>query len=146
MSVVIFAAALIMLRGWHPSWRDTIALRLGTGLGSGFLSGLSSIGGMFAATMLFTTSLPAARFRATLITLFFVSAWYGLAWAGQQGLATGATTLWAAWLIVPMLVGIAIGRHVFCALCRSAVPARGAAVLAAVAGARLRACDVVAFF
>jgi uncharacterized membrane protein YfcA len=113
VSVVIFVAALIMLRGWHPKLRDTIALRLGTGLGSGFLSGLSSIGGMFAATMLFTTSLPGVRLRATLITLFFVSAWYGLAWAWQQGLATGATALWAAWLLAPMLVGIAIGRRFF---------------------------------
>ncbi len=113
VSVVIFAAALVMLRGWHPHWRDTIALRLGTGLGSGFLSGLSSIGGIFAATMLFTTSLPAARLRATLITLFFVSAWYGLVWAWQQGLATAATALWAAWLFLPMLVGIAIGHRFF---------------------------------
>jgi uncharacterized membrane protein YfcA len=113
VSVVIFAAALMMLRGWHPQWRDTIALRLGTGLGSGFLSGLSSIGGMFAATILFTTTLPAARLRATLITLFFLSAWYGLAWAAQQGLATEATVLWAAWLFVPMLIGISIGHRFF---------------------------------
>lgn len=113
VSAVIFTAAIVMLRGWHPHWRDTIALRLGTGLGSGFLSGLSSVGGMFAATMLFTTSLPGARLRATLITLFFVSAWYGLAWAAQQGLVTTATALWAVWLFVPMLVGIAIGRHFF---------------------------------
>jgi uncharacterized membrane protein YfcA len=63
--------------------------------------------------MLFTTSLPGARLRATLITLFFVSAWYGLAWAWQQGLATGGTVLWAAWLLAPMLIGIAIGRRFF---------------------------------
>jgi len=113
VSVLIFAAALIMLRGWHPNLRDTIGLRLGTGLGSGFLSGLSSIGGIFAATMLFTTSLPGARLRATLITLFFVSAWYGLAWAWQQGLATGGTMLWTAWLLGPMLIGIAVGRRFF---------------------------------
>jgi hypothetical protein len=68
---------------------------------------------MLAATMLFTTSLPAARLRATLITLFFLSASYGLAWTRQQGLATGSTVLWAAWLLVPMLIGIAIGRRGF---------------------------------
>ncbi len=113
VSVVILGAALVMLRGWHPPWRDTIALRLGTGLGSGFLSGLSAIGGLFAATMLFTTTLPAARLRATLITLFFLSASYGLAWARHQGLVTEATVLWAAWLLAPMLVGIAIGRRFF---------------------------------
>jgi hypothetical protein len=113
VSAAILAAALMLHTGWHPHWRDTIALRLGTGLVAGFLSGLSSIGGMLAATMLFTTSLPAARLRATLITLFFLSASYGLAWTRQQGLATGSTVLWAAWLLVPMLIGIAIGRRGF---------------------------------
>ena len=113
VSALILAAALILQRGWHPQWRDTIALRLGTGVGAGFLSGLSSIGGMFAATILFTTTLPAAKLRATLVTLFFLSAAYGLAWARQQGLATAGTALWAAWLIVPMLVGIAIGHRFF---------------------------------
>ena len=114
--------------------RDTIALRLGTGLGSGFLSGLSSIGGMFAATMLFTTSLPGARFRATLITLFFVSAWYGLAWTWRQGLATGAHVLWAAWLLVPMLVGIAIGRRFFARTAEAQFRRAVLRVLAGVAG------------
>src|SRR5205807_17720 len=78
-----------------------------------FLSGLSSIGGMIVATMLFTTSLPAARLRATLIGLFFLSASYGLLWVHQRGLVTLATLGWTAWLAGPMLIGIAIGRHGF---------------------------------
>jgi len=134
VSAVIFGAALIMLRGWHPRWRDTIALRLGTGLGAGFLSGLSSVGGMFAATMLFTTQLPGARLRATLITLFFVSAWYGLAWTWQQGLATAATALWAAWLLAPMLVGIAIGRRFYARAAEAQFRRAVLRVLAGVAG------------
>ncbi len=113
VSAVILTAALIVQRGWHPQWRDTIWLRLGTGLGAGFLSGLSSIGGMFAATMLFTTPLAASRLRATLIMLFFLSASYALAWLHQHRLATVLTALWAAWLLVPMLIGIAIGRRFF---------------------------------
>ena len=113
VSAVILCAALVLLSGFHPRWHDTIALRLGTGLASGFLSGLSAIGGMIAATMLFTTSLPAARLRATLIALFFMSASYALLWARYQGLANAATVAWAVWLVVPMLIGIAIGRHGF---------------------------------
>ena len=134
VSVAIFAAALVMLRGWHPNLRDTIALRLGTGLGSGFLSGLSSVGGMFAATMLFTTSLPGARLRATLITLFFAGAWYGLAWAWRTGLATGATALWAAWLLAPMLVGISIGRRFFARTAEEQFRRAVLRVLAGIAG------------
>jgi hypothetical protein len=101
------------LCGFRPHWRDSIALRLGTGILSGFLSGLSSIGGMVAATMLFTTSLPAQQLRATLIGLFFLSSLYGLFWANHNGLLTPATISWALWLVVPMLAGIAIGRRGF---------------------------------
>jgi uncharacterized membrane protein YfcA len=68
---------------------------------------------MVAATILFTTSLPAARLRATLIALFFLSSSYGLIWAGQRGLVHRTTLLWAVWLLAPMLLGIAIGHHGF---------------------------------
>jgi uncharacterized membrane protein YfcA len=84
--------------------------------------------------MLFTTSLPGPRLRATLVTLFFVSAWYGLAWTWHQGLATGATGLWAAWLMVPMLVGIAVGRLFFARTAEEQFRRAVLRVLAGIAG------------
>jgi uncharacterized protein len=113
VSTIILVLALTLLSGVHPGWRDGIGVRLGTGLVAGFLSGLSSVGGMVAATMLFTTSLPAARLRATLIVLFFLSSSYGLMWASQRGLVHLSTLLWAGWLVVPMLLGIAMGHRGF---------------------------------
>jgi len=113
VSTLILAMALTILSGFRPKWGDGIGVRFGTGLVSGFMSGLSSVGGMVAATMLFTTSLSAARLRATLIALFFLSSSYGLIWAGQRGLIHRTTLLWAVWLFAPMLLGIAIGRHGF---------------------------------
>ncbi len=113
VSSIILVMALALLAGFRPRWGDSIGVRLGTGLVAGFMSGLSSIGGMFAATVLFTTSLTAARLRATLIALFFMSSAYGLIWAGQRGLVHRTTILWAAWLGVPMLIGIMLGRHGF---------------------------------
>jgi hypothetical protein len=113
VSTIILAVALTLLAGFHPRWGDGIAVRLGTGLVSGFMSGLSSIGGMIAASVLFTTSLSAVNLRATLIGLFFMSSAYGLMWLTQRGLVHAGTFLWAAWLGVPMLLGIAIGRRGF---------------------------------
>ncbi len=113
VSTIIFTLALTLLAGFRPRWGDGIGVRLGTGLVAGFMSGLSSIGGMVAATILFTSALPAARLRATLIALFFLSASYGVLWAAQQGLVYGNTFLWVAWLGAPMLTGIALGRHGF---------------------------------
>jgi uncharacterized protein len=113
VSTIIIIAAMTLLCGFRPHWRDTIGLRLGTGLLAGFASGLSAVGGMIAATMLFTTSLSASQLRATLIGLFFMSSSYGLFWTYRNGLFTPAIPLWAAWLVVPMLLGIGIGRHGF---------------------------------
>jgi uncharacterized protein len=134
VSSVILAAALMLFSGFHPRWRDTIALRLGTGLAAGFLSGLSSIGGMIAATVLFTTSLPAARLRATLIALFFMSSSYALLWAHQRGLVGAETLAWTAWLVLPMLIGIAIGRHGFARIGEAQFRRGVLLVLASVAG------------
>ena len=133
VSTIILVMALTLLSGFRPSWGDGIGVRLGTGLVAGFMSGLSSLGGMIAATMLFTTSLPAARLRATLITLFFLSASYALLWAGQRGLVHRGTLLWAAWLMVPMLIGILIGRHGFARASESQFRRAMLGVLAAVA-------------
>jgi uncharacterized protein len=113
VSTIILCAAVMLLSGFHPRWRDTIVLRLGTGLVAGFMSGLSSIGGMIVATTLFTTSLAAAPLRATLIALFFMSSSYGLLWAYQRGLVGVDTVAWVAWLVGPMLIGIVIGQRAF---------------------------------
>jgi uncharacterized membrane protein YfcA len=133
VSTIILGMALTLLAGFRPGWGDGIGVRLGTGLVAGFMSGLSSIGGMIAATMLFTTSLPAARLRATLIALFVLSSSYGLAWAAQRGLVHRGTLLWVAWLLVPMLIGIMIGRHGFSRASESQFRRAMLIVLAAVA-------------
>jgi uncharacterized membrane protein YfcA len=133
VSTIILAMALTLLSGFRPRWGDGIGVRLGTGLVAGFMAGLSSVGGMIAAMMLFTTSLPAARLRATLIALFVLSASYGLMWAGQRGLVHRGTLLWAAWLAVPMLIGITIGRHGFARVSEAKFRRAMLGVLAAVA-------------
>ena len=112
VSIVIFAAAMLLLSGWRAPFDDTAAVRSATGFVSGVLNGLAAIGGMAVAVMLFATSLTGAAARATLIALFFATDLYSLAWAGGNGLLSTSLVLWVGWLMVPMLVGIWIGsRH-----------------------------------
>ena len=129
----IILVSMTLLAGFRPRWGDGIGVRLGTGLVSGFMSGLASVGGMIAAVMLFTTSLPAAPLRATLIALFVLSSSYALLWAGQRGLVNRGTLLWAAWLVVPMLIGIATGGHGFARASESQFRRAMLGLLAAVA-------------
>ena len=133
VSTIILCVATALLAGFRPRWGDGIGVRLGTGLVAGFMSGLASVGGMIAAMMLFTTSLPAVRLRATLIALFVLSSSYALLWAGQRGLVNRGTLIWAAWLVVPMLIGIATGGHGFARASESQFRRAMLGLLAAVA-------------
>jgi uncharacterized membrane protein YfcA len=115
VSLVILAAALLLLSGRRARLADSAPLRFATGAVSGVLNGLAAIGGMAVAVMLFATSLSGAAARATLIALFFATDLYSLAWAGGQGLVAPSLLLWVGWLVGPMLAGIWIGRRHFLA-------------------------------
>ena len=113
VSLVILCAATLLLSGVKPPWRDAPPLRLVTGLVSGAFNGLAAIGGMVVAVMLFSTAISGAGARATLIALFFATDLYSLAWAGASGLLDANLLRWIGWLVVPMLIGIALGRKQF---------------------------------
>jgi uncharacterized membrane protein YfcA len=113
VSTVILCAAGLLLSGVRPPWKDTAPSRFATGLTSGFFTGLSAVGGMVVATMLFSSPLSAKTSRATLISLFFFSDLYALSWAGGQGLFNQTTLQWVGCLIVPMLIGIVLGQRHF---------------------------------
>ena len=111
--VLLLVATLCLLLNRRPNLPDGLPLRFGTGLVAGFFAGASSLGGMVASVMLFAVSIPAKQLRATLIVLFFGSALYSLSWGAWHGVVTEGTFVRAAWLAVPLLIGIAVGTHGF---------------------------------
>jgi uncharacterized membrane protein YfcA len=114
--LVILIASICLLKNLRPPLRDGLALRLGTGLGAGFLSGASSLGGMLASVMLFAVELPAKSLRATLVLMFFFSSLYSLAWGLYHGVVNTQTATLATALTVPLLLGVAIGTRGFSAV------------------------------
>ena len=112
VSGVILLAATSLLLGVRAPWPDSSGVRLATGFASGIFNGLAAIGGMVVAVMLFSTTIPAAAARATMVTMFLATDLYSLGWAGGAGLLDANLLRWIAWLVMPMLIGIAIGsRH-----------------------------------
>jgi len=111
--MILFIASLCLLLNARPKLPDGLPLRFGTGLVAGFFAGATSLGGMVASVMLFAVALPAKNLRATLIVLFFGSALYSLCWGAWHGVVTSGTFIRAAWLVVPLLAGIAVGSHGF---------------------------------
>lgn len=134
VSLVILAAALLLLSGWRAPFADTPPVRLATGLAAGLLNGLAAIGGMAVAVMLFATTITGAAARATLIALFFATDLYSLAWAGGNGLVAPSLLLWVGWLLTPMLVGIWIGGRHFLKVDEAGFRRGVLRVLAAIAG------------
>ena len=134
VSGVILMAATTLLAGVRAPWRDSSGVRLATGFASGILNGLAAIGGMVVAVMLFSTTIPAAAARATLIAMFLATDLYSLGWAGGAGLLDANLVRWVAWLVVPMLAGIAIGGRHFLAVGEDRFRRIVLRVLAAVAG------------
>lgn len=111
--VVMFVASSALLLNFKPKFRDGLLLRLSTGVLGGFMSGATSYGGMLASIMLFAVELPAVALRATLVMIFFMSSCYFLVLGQFNGLVTAQTFETSAWLILPLIAGIALGSRGF---------------------------------
>jgi uncharacterized protein len=107
--VLVFAVALA--RRWRPPWHDGRGTRLATGLVSGLCNGLAAIGGLAAVVMLLSSAVAVASTRATLIGLFVFIDLYSLAVASGHGLVGASMLVATAWLLLPMLIGVALGSR-----------------------------------
>jgi uncharacterized protein len=111
--VVLLIASIAMLLNFRPNLRDGLALRLGTGLIAGFMSGATSFGGMVASVMLFAVELAPKNLRATLVVMFFLSSTYSLILGAWYGITNTQTLTLVGWLALPVIGGIAIGSRGF---------------------------------
>ena len=119
IGALLLLAATLLRSGWKLALEPTRAVRLATGLVSGFVNGVAAIGGIAVAVLLSTTALPPAAMRATMILMFLFTDLYALAWAaalpgdGAQDLLGGRTLQLALWLTPAMLAGIWVGQRAF---------------------------------
>jgi uncharacterized membrane protein YfcA len=119
IGALLLLAATLLRIGWRLALQPTPAMRLATGLVSGFVNGVAAIGGIAVAVLLSTTALPPAAMRATMILMFLFTDLYALAWAallpsadGQELLGAGTLQL-GLWLTPAMLAGIWFGQRAF---------------------------------
>ena len=119
IGALLLLAATLLRSGWRLALEPTAAVRLATGLISGFVNGVAAIGGIAVAVMLSSTALAPAAMRATLILMFLFTDLYALAWAAVlpsdvgQDLLGARTLQLAVWLAPAMLVGIWVGQRAF---------------------------------
>ena len=121
IGALLLSAAVLLRAGFRLALAPTRAIRLATGLVSGFVNGVAAIGGIAVAVLLSTSQMAPAAMRATMIMLFLFTDLYALAWAGIVSLGResgtpllgGDTLRWALWLAPAMLAGIWLGQRTF---------------------------------
>ena len=83
IGALLLVAAALLRSGVVLALQPTPALRLVTGLVSGFVNGVAAIGGIAVAVLLSSSAMAPAVMRATLILMFLFTDLYALAWAAS---------------------------------------------------------------
>lgn len=83
------------------------------GVVSGFYNGLAGIGGIFIATFLNSSQITVKGIRATMVVYFLMSEAIFLLGAYLNNVYSREIILTAVVAIIPMIIGIQIGTHLF---------------------------------
>jgi len=113
VSVLVLVAAVLLWRQREPKWLPGARTWMVTGVVAGLMNGLAAIGGMGAMLMFLATRVPALQARASLIGLLFIMGLYSSTVALSNGLMNNAILLRTGLMIIPLLLGVALGRRWF---------------------------------
>jgi uncharacterized membrane protein YfcA len=117
MRAIIAAVALIIVillkRGFSLKKVPGAMGSTGIGLFSGVLNGAAAIGGMPVSVFYFSSPLPAAASRASMIVFLFFANLWTTGMAAWQGLVSLQTLTAAGFLLLPMLAGVVWGRKAY---------------------------------
>ncbi len=110
---IILAMASLLLLNVRLRGLDTFAGLCGSGLLSGIVTGVASIGGLVVVVYTFSLDRPAAVVRGTLIAFLFASIPITAISFAYFGIFTAQAFARATMLAAPMLAGVAIGMRLF---------------------------------
>ncbi len=113
ISVLVLFASLLILQGRSYSRYDSPALDFGIGLISGAMTGAAAIGGLAVVVVFLSLQLEAVVIRSTLTALFFVTDIYASLLGLSFGFLDRQLLVIAAFMLLPLILGVLIGSHVF---------------------------------
>ena len=111
--LIIIFFSILLKRGYSNKKFDNIPLKFFTGIISGSLNGLTTLGGMPIALLLLITSIQPAIIRGSLAALFFLTDIYAFIFSFLGGIVDLITLYRAIPLIVILPLGVAIGNKYF---------------------------------
>ena len=110
--LVIFFSFLLM-KGYENKKIDNSYIKIFTGIISGTLNGLTTLGGMPVALFLLVTSIQPAVIRGSLAALFFLTDIYAFVLSSVAGIVDITTIYRTLPLIIVLPIGVYIGDKFF---------------------------------
>lgn len=113
IALIVIGATIALSRGFTLKSVPSAAPTALIGATSGFLNGWTGIGGPPVILFYFSSPVPVAVSRASLIVILFTLDIFSLTLAGAQALVTTEVLVLAAVLSVPVVIGISLGHRRF---------------------------------
>jgi len=115
LSVCIFIIffSFLLMKGYENKKIDNSYAKMFTGIISGTLNGLTTLGGMPVALFLLVTSIQPAVIRGSLAALFFLTDIYAFALSSVAGIVDITTIYRTLLLIIILPIGVYIGDKFF---------------------------------
>ena len=113
VSLAILLCCFAIWRNWKPPWSGGGMTQFVTGIVAGVANGAAAIGGLPIIAILLATGIASVTIRATVSALIFLMDVLGIGLGVAQGLVFMSTLLLAVAMLVPMLLGVALGSRQF---------------------------------
>ena len=111
--LLIIFFSLILMRGYENQKINNNYVKMFTGIISGILNGLTTLGGMPVALFLLATSIQPAIIRGSLAALFFLTDIYAFILSFFAGIVDLTTIYRTVLLIIILPIGVYIGNKFF---------------------------------
>jgi uncharacterized protein len=111
--VIIIFFSILLMRGYSNQKINNNELKIFTGIISGTLNGLTTLGGMPVALFLLVTSIQPAVIRGSLAALFFLTDVYAFILSFFAGIVDMITIYRTLPLIIILPIGVYIGNKFF---------------------------------
>ncbi len=111
--IIIIFFSILLMKGYTNKQLNNNSIKVSTGIGSGALNGLTTLGGMPAALFLLITSVQPAVIRGTLTALFFLTDIYAFVLSFFADIVDITTIYRTLPLILVLPIGVFIGDKFF---------------------------------
>jgi len=111
--VLVIFFSLLLIKGYENKKIDNSYAKMFTGIISGTLNGLTTLGGMPVALFLLVTSIQPAVIRGSLAALFFLTDIYAFVLSSVAGIVDITTIYRTLPLIIILPIGVYIGDNFF---------------------------------